>query len=181
MVKTEDAARAAGKAAVRAGAGDQLSRAERVARGKDARAAAPLESHAEFTPDKSRDPVGLLLGQAESRVPELVPVELVEPGVPRGASAIYDANRFLLLGLLEGLGAEVTDLGILADEPALLAESIAQAARTHDLVLTSGGVSTGEADHVRTAIETPGHGLCANGTSTSEKISPCGPALRTFS
>jgi molybdopterin molybdotransferase len=79
--------------------------------------------------------------------------EVVEPGVPRGVSAIYDANRFLLLGLLEGLGAEVTDLGILADEPALLAESIAQAARTHDLVLTSGGVSTGEADHVRTAIE----------------------------
>ena len=79
--------------------------------------------------------------------------EVVEPGLPRGASAIYDANRFLLLGLLEGLGAEVTDLGILADEPALLAESIAHAARTHDLVLTSGGVSAGEADHVRTAIE----------------------------
>jgi len=53
---------------------EHLSRAERVARGKDARAAAPLESQAEFTPSKSRDPVGLLAGQAESRVPELVPV-----------------------------------------------------------------------------------------------------------
>ena len=74
MVKTEGAARAAGNAAVRAGAGDQLSRADRVARGKDARALAPLESHAEFTPDGSRDPVGLLLEQAKSRVPELVPV-----------------------------------------------------------------------------------------------------------
>ena len=52
----------------------QLSRADRVARGKDARALAPLESHAEFTPDGSRDPVGLLLEQAKSRVPELVPV-----------------------------------------------------------------------------------------------------------
>jgi uncharacterized protein (DUF2252 family) len=53
---------------------EQLSRAERVARGQDARAVAPLDSHAEFQPGGSRDPVGLLLGQAESRVPELVPV-----------------------------------------------------------------------------------------------------------
>jgi uncharacterized protein (DUF2252 family) len=53
---------------------EQLSRADRVARGKDARAVAPLESHAEFVPGRSRDPVGLLLGQAQSRVPELVPV-----------------------------------------------------------------------------------------------------------
>ena len=53
---------------------EQLSRADRAARGKDARTAAPLESHAEFRPSVARDPVGLLLGQAESRVPELVPV-----------------------------------------------------------------------------------------------------------
>jgi hypothetical protein len=53
---------------------EHLSRADRVARGKDARAVAPLESHAEFRPGGSRDPVGLLLGQAKSRVPELVPV-----------------------------------------------------------------------------------------------------------
>jgi uncharacterized protein (DUF2252 family) len=50
------------------------SRADRTARGKDARVAVPLEAHAEFRPDKGRDPVGLLLGQATSRVPELVPV-----------------------------------------------------------------------------------------------------------
>ena len=55
-------------------AAEQLSRADRAARGKDARAVAPLESHAEFRPGRSRDPVGLLLGQAGSRVPELVPV-----------------------------------------------------------------------------------------------------------
>ena len=91
-VKTEDAARrarpaarvsgrgrpaarvACGRGSVRAGIGEQLSRADRVARGKDARALAPLESHAEFTPDRSRDPVGLLLEQDQSRVPELVPV-----------------------------------------------------------------------------------------------------------
>jgi uncharacterized protein (DUF2252 family) len=66
------AARASGRGPARAV--EILSRADRVAQGKDARAAAPLESHAEFRPDGSRDPVGLLLGQAESRVPELVPV-----------------------------------------------------------------------------------------------------------
>ena len=58
----------------RAKAGDRLTHADRVARGKDARALAPLESHAEFTPDKSRDPVGLLIEQAKSRVAELVPI-----------------------------------------------------------------------------------------------------------
>ena len=56
------------------GAVEQLSRADRVVRGKEARAVAPLDSHAEFAPGRSRDPVGLLLGQAKSRVPELVPV-----------------------------------------------------------------------------------------------------------
>jgi uncharacterized protein (DUF2252 family) len=59
---------------VRAGTVEQLSRADRAARGKDARAVTPLDSHAEFQPDGSRDPVGLLLSQATSRVPELVPV-----------------------------------------------------------------------------------------------------------
>jgi uncharacterized protein (DUF2252 family) len=58
----------------RTGAAEQLSRADRAARGKDARTVAPLESHAEFRPARGRDPVGLLLGQAASRVPELVPV-----------------------------------------------------------------------------------------------------------
>ena len=58
----------------RAAAAERLSRADRAARGKDARAVAPLESQAEFRPGRGRDPVGLLLGQAASRVPELVPV-----------------------------------------------------------------------------------------------------------
>ena len=53
---------------------EHLSRADRAARGKDARTAAPLESHREFSPGRGRDPIGLLLGQAKSRVPELVPV-----------------------------------------------------------------------------------------------------------
>jgi molybdopterin molybdotransferase len=79
--------------------------------------------------------------------------EIVEPGRPRPAAALYDANRTLLDGMLERLGAAVTDLGILKDDPAALETAIAAAARTHDLVLTSGGVSTGEADHVKSAVE----------------------------
>ena len=79
--------------------------------------------------------------------------EVVEPGSPRGGAAIYDANRYLLSELLERLGAVVTDLGILADDPETLARALAKAAAWHDLVITSGGVSTGEADHVRSAVE----------------------------
>jgi molybdopterin molybdotransferase len=79
--------------------------------------------------------------------------EIVEPGAPRPAAALYDANRYLLAGMLERLGVQVTDLGILKDDPAMVAGAIEQAARGHDLVLTSGGVSTGEADHVRDAVE----------------------------
>ena len=82
--------------------------------------------------------------------------EIVEPGTQRPAAALFDANRYLLAGLIEGLGATPTDLGILPDERARLAEAIAAAAADHDLVLTSGGVSTGEADHVRGAVETIG-------------------------
>jgi molybdopterin molybdotransferase len=79
--------------------------------------------------------------------------EVVEPGHPRGGAAIYDANRYLLSALLERLGAVVTDLGILADDPGEPARALAKAAAWHDLVITSGGVSTGEADHVRSAVE----------------------------
>jgi molybdopterin molybdotransferase len=79
--------------------------------------------------------------------------EVVEPGAKRGGAAIYDANRYLLSALLERLGVLVTDLGILADDPAELARALAKAAAWHDLVITSGGVSTGEADHVRSAVE----------------------------
>ena len=79
-VKTEGgglarpAARASGRGSKQAGTVKQLSRADRVARGKDARMVTPLESHAEFQPDGPRDPVGLLLEQSKSRVPELVPI-----------------------------------------------------------------------------------------------------------
>jgi molybdopterin molybdotransferase len=82
--------------------------------------------------------------------------EIVEPGSVRPGPTLFDANRFLLDGLLARLGAEVTDLGILPDQPATLAAALKTAAADHDLVLTSGGVSTGEADHVRDAVEAIG-------------------------
>jgi molybdopterin molybdotransferase len=79
--------------------------------------------------------------------------EVIEPGRPLGPAAIYDANRYLLRELLERQGARVTDLGILADEPQALARALRAAATGHDLLVTSGGVSTGEADYVRSAVE----------------------------
>jgi molybdopterin molybdotransferase len=79
--------------------------------------------------------------------------EIVEPGAERSGEALFDSNRYLLDGLLGRLGAEITDLGILADRPEQLSAALTAAAATHDLVVTSGGVSTGEADHVREVLE----------------------------
>ena len=82
--------------------------------------------------------------------------ELVEPGQPRGAPQLYDSNRFMLAAMLRRLGCEVTDLGILPDEAEAIAGILEQGAAGHDLILTSGGVSTGDADYVKSAIEQVG-------------------------
>ncbi len=82
--------------------------------------------------------------------------EIVEPGSALPKAAVYDANRALLIAMAETLGAEVTDLGILADDENVLAGALAGAAANADLVLTSGGVSTGDADYVRKAVEQAG-------------------------
>lgn len=82
--------------------------------------------------------------------------ELTEPGIPLRPGAIHDSNRVLLVTLLTRLGVAVDDLGILRDDPATLPARLAEAARDHDLILTSGGVSTGEEDHVKTAVEAQG-------------------------
>ncbi len=79
--------------------------------------------------------------------------EVVEPGEPLAPGRIHDSNRYLLLALLQKLGVETHDLGILPDDPEILAGKIGEAAGSHDLVLTSGGVSAGEADEVRHAVE----------------------------
>ena len=82
--------------------------------------------------------------------------EIAEPGSPLSGAALYDSNRYLLAAAVARFGAEVTDLGILRDDAQALARAIAAAAADHDLVLTSGGVSTGEADYVRSAVESVG-------------------------
>lgn len=82
--------------------------------------------------------------------------ELAEPGSNLRPGAIHDSNRVLLAALLTRLGVAVSDLGILRDEPASLAARLAEAARDHDVILTSGGVSVGEEDHVKSAVESLG-------------------------
>jgi molybdopterin molybdotransferase len=82
--------------------------------------------------------------------------ELASPGTPRNAPQLFDSNRFMLMAMLRRLGCEVSDLGILRDERASLASALKQAAGRHDLILTSGGVSTGEEDHVKAGVESVG-------------------------
>ena len=82
--------------------------------------------------------------------------EVREPGQPLAPHQIYDANRFILAGMLERLGVEVIDLGIVPDDPTTVAATLRRAAEASDLIVTSGGVSTGEEDHVRAAIANHG-------------------------
>jgi molybdopterin molybdotransferase len=82
--------------------------------------------------------------------------ELASPGSPRAAAQLFDSNRFMLMAMLRRLGCEVADLGILRDEKAALADALKAAAGCYDLILTTGGVSTGEEDHVKTAVESIG-------------------------
>ena len=82
--------------------------------------------------------------------------ELAAPGSARAEAQLYDSNRFMLMAMLRRLGCEVGDLGILRDERAELAAALKQVARSFDLILTTGGVSTGEEDHVKAGIEQAG-------------------------
>ncbi len=82
--------------------------------------------------------------------------ELAEPGAALGPAAIHDSNRSMLLALVARAGADAVDLGIIRDARGDLAARLKEAARHCDLVLTSGGVSTGEEDHVKPAVESIG-------------------------
>lgn len=82
--------------------------------------------------------------------------ELAAAGAPLSGPKIFDSNRPMLLTMLARAGAEAMDLGILPDQPAALAEALARAGRAHDLLLTSGGVSTGDEDHVKAAVAEAG-------------------------
>ncbi len=82
--------------------------------------------------------------------------ELCEPGAPRRPGAIFDANRPVMIGLLDALGCRVSDLGILRDDLAAIRAALASAAGEHDLIVTSGGMSVGEEDHVKAAVRSLG-------------------------
>jgi len=79
--------------------------------------------------------------------------ELIEPGEALQSGKIYDSNRYTLHGLLESMGCEIIDLGLVGDTLAATRAAMLQASTQADLVVTSGGVSVGEEDHVRIAIE----------------------------
>jgi molybdopterin molybdotransferase len=82
--------------------------------------------------------------------------ELVSPGEERAAAQLFDSNRFMLMAMLVRLGCDVSDFGILRDERASLASALKKVAGDHDLILTTGGVSTGEEDHLRAGVESAG-------------------------
>lgn len=105
--------------------------------------------------------VGLLasLGLATATVRRRVRValmstgnEVLAPGTPLVPGAIYDSNRYSLAAALQRLGCEVVDLGLVPDDPAALRAAFARAVAEADAVLTSGGVSVGEADHTRALL-----------------------------
>ncbi len=104
-----------------------------------------------FLPVAARPRVALL-----STGDELVmPGEVAPQDLPPGA--IYNSNRFFLRRLLERLGCEVTDLGAVPDRLDATVQALREAAASHDLILTSGGVSVGEEDHVKPAVGQLGH------------------------
>jgi molybdopterin molybdotransferase len=82
--------------------------------------------------------------------------ELAAPGTARASAQLFDSNRFMLIAMLKRLCCEVSDLGILRDERAALAHALKEVAAGHDLILTTGGVSTGEEDHVKAGVESVG-------------------------
>jgi molybdopterin molybdotransferase len=82
--------------------------------------------------------------------------ELVMPGEPLKPGAIYNSNRFTLRGLIQALGCECTDLGIVPDRLDATREALRRAAQDNDLIVTSGGVSVGEEDHLRPAVQQEG-------------------------
>jgi molybdopterin molybdotransferase len=131
-------------------------------RGEDVRlGSAVLHRGARLTPQA--------LGMAASVGAALLPVvrrprvalfstgdELMMPGEPLRPGAIYNSNRFMLCGLLQAAGCEVTDLGIVPDRLDATRAALREAAAANDLIVTSGGVSVGEEDHLKPAVQAEG-------------------------
>jgi len=112
--------------------------------------------------------IGLLasLGIAEIRVYRKLKVaffstgdELLELHQPLQAGKIYDSNRYTLFAMLQKLNVDISDLGNVPDQPARLESTLLQAAQQHDVVITSGGVSVGEADYMKQLLAQHGQVL----------------------
>ncbi len=143
----------------------RVERAERVRRGQNVRQAGEDIPRGAVALDAGTRlgaaELGLIAswGLAEARVVRRPRValfstgdEVAAPGEALPAAGIFDANRFALMALVEEHGGEVIDLGILPDERDAIADGLARAAAEADLVLSSGGVSVGDADHTRAAL-----------------------------
>lgn len=101
-------------------------------------------------PVRRRLRVAVFFTGDELTMPGDVPPEGLKPG------AIYNSNRFTLRGLLENFGCEITDYGIVPDSLAATRATLVEAAKQNDLIITSGGVSVGEEDHIKPAVEAEG-------------------------
>ena len=101
-------------------------------------------------PVAARPRVALFSTGDELVMPGTVPPQAMKPG------AIYNSNRFFLRAMLQRLGCEVTDLGIVPDQREATVLALREASAGHDLILTSGGVSVGEEDHIKPAVQALG-------------------------
>lgn len=154
-VQVQDGAITFGPAALECGA-NRRRRGEDLARGGVALAAGRVLRASD---------IGLLasLGCVEANVRQRLRVayfstgdELRSPGEALEPGCIYDSNRYALGAMLQRLNVEAIDLGVVRDDPAALAATLKLAAETADVVLTSGGVSVGEADFTRTQLQALG-------------------------
>ena len=133
------------------------------ARGEDVKAGATiLEAGIKLRPQD----MGLAASIGVAQLPVYRPLrvaifstgdELTAPGTPLAPGKIYNANRYTLTGLLHALHCDVIDVGIVPDNLAATRAALAAAAQQSDLIITSGGVSVGDEDHVKAAVEALGH------------------------
>ena len=105
--------------------------------------------------------LGLLASLGLAQVPVQRPLrvaffstgdEILRPGEPPRDGAVYDSNRYTLLGMLARMGVQAVDLGVIPDDPQALRSAFTHAAAQADAIITSGGVSAGEADHTKTVM-----------------------------
>ena len=136
--------------------------ANRRSRGEDVRAGATvLTAGQRLRPQE----IGLAASIGLTALPVYRPLrvaimstgdEVFEPGADLPSGGIYDANRYSLLALLDGLGCEVTDLGILPDDQAAISDVLSKAATHHDALISSAGMSVGEEDHLSSTVSALG-------------------------